>query len=286
MEAQLNQARSRFLEAQARVDTAQAERALAAQELSRLQRLQGSAAFSQARYEDQRQAVEVAAANVAVEEATVARAQADLTLAELELSYTALRAPYDGVVLQRFSEAGAYVTTGAPLLSLIAESALEIEADVPFAQIAGLEADARVAIQLPDGTRHNAQVRAIIPSENPLTRTRAVRFVPELGETQVQIASGQSVTLFLPTGQNGGTALTVHKDAVIPQTGANVVFVVGEGDIAQPRNIEIGRSLGNRFEVLDGLAEGDLAVVRGNERLRPGQAISVERRMDEDRSGQ
>ena len=285
-QVQRDQAAAKLAEAQSAVDTARAEQGLASQELSRLERLQGSAAFSQARYEDQRQTVAVAAARVAAEQASVARAEADLTLAELELSYTAVRAPYDGVVLERHSEAGAYVTNGAPLLSMIAESDLEIEADVPFTQIAGLETNARIAIQLPDGTRHHAVVRAIIPSENPLTRTRAVRFVPKLGETEVQIASGQSVTLFLPTGQNGGSALTVHKDAVIPQTGRNLVFIVGEGDLAEPKEVDIGRSLGDRFEVLNGLAQGDLAVVRGNERLRPGQPIAIERHLDESGVGQ
>jgi len=51
------------------------------------------------------------------------------------------------------------------------------------------------------------------------------------------------------------------------------VFVNEDGK-AVPRTVEIGAALNNSFEVLSGLQEGDAVVVRGNERLRPGQEIA------------
>lgn len=274
MQARRAQAEARLTEAEAGVATARAELNLRWQELNRLEKLQDSPAFSQARYDDQRQTVAVANAEVAAREAAVANAVADLALAELELSYTEIRAPYSGVVVQRFTETGAYVNNGSPLLSMIADGNLEIEADVPYQQIAPLTPDRKVEIELSDGTRHSAKVRAVIPDENPLTRTRAVRFVPELGETVIPIAAGQSAIVLVPSGGEGNRALTVHKDAVIPQTGRTIVFVVKDG-AAEARSIEIGRAFGTRFEVLSGLEPGDLAVVRGNERLREGQPVEI-----------
>jgi hypothetical protein len=50
------------------------------------------------------------------------------------------------------------------------------------------------------------------------------------------------------------------------------VYVAQDG-VAQPRQVEIGAPVGDRFEALSGLSEGDWTVVRGNERLRPGQEI-------------
>jgi multidrug efflux pump subunit AcrA (membrane-fusion protein) len=49
----------------------------------------------------------------------------------------------------------------------------------------------------------------------------------------------------------------------------------GKGRSAFPRTITLGESVGSRFEVLSGLKPGDQVVIRGNERLRPGQKIKI-----------
>ena len=53
-----------------------------------------------------------------------------------------------------------------------------------------------------------------------------------------------------------------------------MVFVIQDGK-ASPRTVQLGEAVGARFEVLGGLKPGDMAVVRGNERLRPGQAVKT-----------
>ncbi len=85
------------------------------------------------------------------------------------------------------------------------------------------------------------------------------------------MAANQSVTVLLPSGQ-GDAVVTVHKDAVIRQGRKAIVFVVEEG-VANPRSLRLGKAVGTRFQVLEGLSAGDLVVVRGNERLRPGQSV-------------
>jgi multidrug efflux pump subunit AcrA (membrane-fusion protein) len=65
----------------------------------------------------------------------------------------------------------------------------------------------------------------------------------------------------------------VPKDALVQGRGGWTVFVAQDGK-AEPRTVQIGVALGERFEVLDGLRDGDMVVTRGNERLRPGQEIA------------
>ena len=117
-----------------------------------------------------------------------------------------------------------------------------------------------------------ARVRAVVPAENTQTRTRKVRFVPEFPPGTKGLASNQSVTLQLPVGRNGNV-VTVHKDAILNRKGDNLVFLVEDGK-AVSRPVRLGEAVGSRFIVLGGLQPGDLVVVRGNERLIPGQAIS------------
>jgi RND family efflux transporter MFP subunit len=261
-------------EARAKQSTAQAQLKLAGQELERLEALKASAAFSQARYDDAKQNAAIFRAQLAEAEAAIATSSAELTLAEIDVADTEIVAPYDGVVIQRMSEAGAYVSVGDPLIRLIADQSLEVEADVPYQRIVGLVPGATLGLTLDDGSSHEAVVRAIVPEENPLTRTRAVRFIPTFNDTERPLAADQSVTVWVPVG-TPRTVLTVHKDAVITEGDRATVFVAN-GDVAEPREISLGEAVGSRYEVLDGLEEGDLVVIRGNERLRPGDKVRID----------
>lgn len=264
--------------ARAELKTRQAEIVLAQQDLNRLEGLKKSAAFSQARFEDALQQVAIAEAGAREAESNVTSARAELRLAEINLEYTRITAPYDGVITRRLSEAGAYASAGDDLVNMIADQSLEVEADVPSNRLLGLIAGSSVDVALDNGMAFRAAVRAIIPNENPLTRTRAVRFIPDFGP-QGQAAAGtlaneQSVTVQVPIGAPR-EIVSVHKDAIIKRPDDTVVFVVTDGQ-AQERSVVLGEAVGSRYEVLDGLADGDLVVVRGNERLQPGAPVQIE----------
>lgn len=260
-------------EAKAELAVKRAEQALAGQNYKRIEKLKKSAAFSQARFEDAKQNVAIARAEARQAETAIAAAAADLSLAEINLYNARVRAPYPGVVVERLTEAGAYVQVGAPVIRMIGDRTLEIEAEVPFQHLAGIEPGIEMRLWLDDGTEHSAVVRALLPSENPLTRTRAVRFVPNIGVTLRSLAHKQSVTLDVPIGPER-LVLTVHKDAIVNRNGKDIVFVA-KGDEVQSRPVQLGTAVGGRMEVLDGLGEGEQVVVRGNERLRPGAKIQI-----------
>ncbi len=260
-------------EVRAELAVKNAELALARQNYKRHEKLKKSAAFSQARFDDAKQNVTIAMAEARQAETAIAAAQADLNLAEINLYNAQVRAPYAGVVTERLTEAGAYVQVGGPVVRMIGDQTLEIEAEVPFRRLAGIEPGVEVRLWLDDGTEHSAVVRALLPSENPLTRTRAVRFVPNIGATLRPLAHDQSVTLDIPIGPER-QVLSVHKDAIVTRQGKDTVFVAKGGEV-QARPVRLGVAVGSRMEVLDGLGEGEQVVVRGNERLRPGAKIQV-----------
>ena len=255
----------------AAVRTMDAELALLAQELERLRKLRTSAAFSQARLEDKLQEVARAESEKIEAQAELRRARANLKLAEINLYNADVRAPFAGVVIRRHTEVGSYVKVGDPLITLLDDRTMEIEADVPAERVRGLEPGTEVRYRLAAGRDLRAAVRAVVPDENPLTRTRIVRFTPRSGFHDDGIAANQSVTLHLPLG-TPREVLTVHKDAVLERKGKSMVYVVN-GETAAPRPVTLGEGVGNRFEVIDGLEQGELVVVRGNERLIPGQKV-------------
>lgn len=266
--------RAEVTETEAVLKTATAELALRSQEMKRLQDLEKSAAFSKARLDDVKQERAMAAGVLAEAQAQLGSAKASLELAMIDLAYAEVRASFPGVVSQRYAQPGAYLEVGDPVVRIIDDLDLEIEADVPTERVTGLTPGVRVHFELNDGSRHDATVRAVVPDENPLTRTRLVRFTPRFNGTSVPFAVNQSLTVEIPIGERRDV-ISVHKDAIINRGGALHVYLVRDG-MAELRKVRIGESVDGRFEVLDGLQPGDSVVVRGNERLHPGQKLQPE----------
>ena len=268
-------AESELAESRADLLNYRAEQELAETEFARQKGLDKSAAFSIARFQDAQKKVAIAAARVRRAEARVQVKLANLNRKKIQLGYASIRAPYSGIVVQRFTEIGSYVRSGDPIAKIIGETSLELEAEVPFNRIGGISDGALVGFSLDDGSEHRATVRAILPSENQLTRTRTVRMVPDFNDKKHDLAEGQSATIRIPIGPVR-PILVVHKDAIVKRNGTSIVFVVQENK-AKSRSLILGESVGSYIEVLDGVKEGEQVVIRGNERLRPGAKVRLDK---------
>jgi RND family efflux transporter MFP subunit len=264
--AEVIQARAKWHAAQAQVD-------LLNQELKRLESLRNSAAFNPARLEDKKQEVVKAMAAVDENAAALRRARAQRDLARLDLHDAVIRAAYPGAITVRHVSPGAFVNPGAPIVTLLDDESVEIEADVPSARIGGLTPGMEVDIAINADVKIHAAVRAIIPDENPLARTRAVRLTPDVSNLKKALVTNQSVTVQVPQGE-ARDVIAVPKDAIVNRQVGPTVFVFENGRV-RPQIVEIGQSFAGKFEVKGGLAAGQQVVVTGNELLRPGQAVRI-----------
>lgn len=270
------QAESQLAESQTRLKTAKAQLALATQDVKRLKGLADSASVSKAAYDDAKQQQNIAFARVNEAEASINSSRANLDLATLNLTYVEIKAPFDGTITEKLTEVGNYLQPGVTVFEIISDSNLELEADIPASLLGGLVRGESLQLKLENGSTHQAELRAIIPEENPRTRTRRVRFHTTLNEDAGELASQQSVTVFVPASA-AKDILSVHKDAVIQRGNNRIVYVAtgSEPITAERRPIKTGAATGQRLEVLEGLEVGERVVIRGNEQLKPGQAISV-----------
>lgn len=261
--------------AQAGIVTAEAVLTLAGQVLRRQERLKGSTAFQQAVYEDR--IAEVARSQGLLRQATAAAAAAEARMARVEydLENAIISAPFTGVVVERMAQPGQYLNLGEAVAKLLDVEGLEIQADVPTELISGVTPGTTVTVEFAGGASSTAKVRVALPVETVSTRTRPVRFETDLAEIPPYlIAVGKSLTLRIPVSVPRDV-LTVPKDALVQGGGGGwMVYAVVDGT-AEARPVTLGQSAGGRLEVLSGLSEGDLVVVRGNERLRPGQQVNA-----------
>ncbi len=269
---QNRQAEARRAEVSAGVATAEARTERALNALNRIEGLRDTTSFSTSRFDEAQGNYFEAQGQLAEAEARVQSAEAALAETRYQLERARITAPFTGIVLDVHTNPGEFISSGAPVVSLLDISAFEVEASVPARYISVLKTGLAVKGTTETGEELDMTVRVLLPVEDPSTRTRPVRFTsPRLLEMP-GTAIGQSLTVSIPISKPRDV-LSVPKDALVQARGGWTVFVSEDGK-AQPRMVQIGVALGDRFEVLDGLAEGDVVVTRGNERLRPGQDIA------------
>lgn len=266
------QADARLAETRAGIATAVSRVDRTTNALARVEGLRGTTSFSSSRFDEAQSDVFEARGQLAEAEARVKTAEADEAETRYQLDRAEIRAPFSGIVLEVNTNPGEFISSGAPVVSLLDTQSFEIEASVPSKYIRVLDPGLHVSGVTEAGEALDLTVRVLLPIENTATRTRPVRFSSPLLTNMQTVAIGQSITVSIPISAPR-EVLSVPKDALVQARGGWTVFVAEEG-LAQPRPVQIGVALGDRFEVLNGLSEGDVVVTRGNERLRPGQAIA------------
>ena len=252
---------------------AMARRDMTALDANRAQQLRSSVAFNQARLDRSKLERQEAEAALAEGSAELARVKAQISAIDLDLNRSVIRAPYPGVVTRRHVEKGAFLSVGAAGVTLLNDQKLEIAADIPAKHARTLSPGTLVVVDMGDGKAYlRARLRTIIPEENALSRTMIGRAV--LLSAPDGMALNRSVTVYIPAGAPR-RVLTVHKDAIVLGSGKGPIVHVVENGTTMPRPVTLGRAVGSRLVVREGLQKGDVVVTRGNERLLPGTKVTV-----------
>ena len=88
--------------------------------------------------------------------------------------------------------------------------------------------------------------------------------------------TGTRFSLKIPVGKSS-PRLLIHKDALISKGQKQIVYIFDKG-LAKQNFVKIGLSIGNKIEIIDGIKEGQLVVIKGNENLRPNQSIKIKKK--------
>jgi RND family efflux transporter MFP subunit len=258
---------SQALALQLRQDDAQVARLTANAELldTQLQRLtalpDGIASRSQ---------VDEAAARLSMARHELEQARAARDRTRHLVDRAVIRAPFPGHVVERIRQLGEFVGAGTEVLRLTDTGNVEVVARAPVADAAHLAVGQAVTVH---GVSSEAasRIRAIVPVGDERSRMLEVRIAMPGDGWPI----GSAVRVELPAARNGGASLVVPRDAVIVRADGAHVFRVGKDNTAERVTVRVGNGDAKRVEVTGALAAGDRVIVRGGERLRPGQAVTV-----------
>jgi len=239
--------------------------------------------------EDQREA---AVSRVRIGEATVAQAEADLAFAEAQLQNTVIRAPFDGVVVKKMAEVGESVapippgvnisTSSGAIVALADLATLEVEADVAEANVAkvGNGQPAEVTVEAIPNRRYEAVLRQVIPTADRTKATVMVKVTILDKDEDLKPEMSAKVTFLEPEKEKptdvsaSAPVVLVPREAVVTRDGKQTVFLVREGK-AQARAVVLGTERQGQVVVREGLAGGEVLVLRPPEGLADGDAVRV-----------
>jgi RND family efflux transporter MFP subunit len=219
---------------------------------------------------------EVEDAQRELREATAAldQAQSASGAANALAGRTIVRAPFNGVVAKRFHNPGDLVEPGSndPILRVIDPAHLEITAAAPIGTLARIVANAPVRIVIPGGEEPiEGSVIARPAAVDPGSVTAAVRVRPA---SVTNLTAGMSVEVEI-LGPEHTAPVLVPTAAVVRDGEATIVMTVGADSKAHRNEVEVGVTGSEAVEIVKGLKAGDKVIVRGQNGLPDGAAVTV-----------
>jgi RND family efflux transporter MFP subunit len=225
------------------------------------------------------------------DQANLQQAQSTTKQAAIDLGYTKVTAPFDGVVTARQVSLGQLVGAGSPtVLATIVEldpiyvnfsvsesDVLRVRADLARsgrteANLLGIAVE--VGLQTESGYPHKGKLDYVAPSVNASTGTLAARASLENGDRA--LLPGYFVRIRIPSPPK--PALLVPDIALGSDQGGRYVLVVNKDNVVEQRKVETEQLVGDLRVIENGLAKDDRVVVGGIMRALPGEKVEAEQR--------
>ena len=212
------------------------------------------------------------------QEAAVSQLEIDVRERAEVVSRHRLLAPFSGVISAKMTEDGEWVETGTPVLELVEIDAVRFDTQAPQERYAELDSETPVTVRFDSAPEREfcSILLTKVPVKDPVSRTFLVRLAVDApSDVMVPGVSGRARFRI----RKDANALTVPRDAIVRQPdGRATAWVVKEESgylKARRHSVRIGGRMSESVEVLEGLAEGQRVVLRGNETLRDGQTVRI-----------
>lgn len=204
----------------------------------------------------------------------VAQGDLDVARARLaqnsdQLARTRVLAPFDGVVVERLMQPGERVADGRVVVRLVNQQRLEVVARAPLEYFAFSQVGE--SLQLKAGTEElMATIRTVVAVGDENTHQFEIRLDLEGQPFHV----GRTVRVAVPS-DDSRQVLTVPRDALVLRPEGATIFLIDAKQQAKQVAVSTGLGSGDWIEVSGDVSAGDRVVIRGNERLQPGQAVEI-----------
>lgn len=254
---QITQAQSAYQQARASLRDATAD-------YNRFTKLYKEKAVSKQQFDKIRLQYQVAQENLAA-------AQAGLKQAKDQLNYANVKAPFDGVIVEKMATEGSLAAPGNPVVVMENLTSLSVQTQVSNDLYAVLRIGDKAKVKI-DGIEQpfEGTIYTLVSAADPATRTHTVKLsLPDVNDinsgtfARVSFKKGERNTMMLP------------ESAIIKRAGIDGVFVIEDGK-AYFHMVRLGAKLDKMVEVQSGLFVGDKVVVSNNAELLNGDKVAAQ----------
>lgn len=251
-----------FDRAAANLKRLQADMVFRDQEVARFEELAARDNASRARLQEVVARREMLRHEITDAEATLERARGDL-------ERTKIRAPFAGHVVARLANKGEYLSVGEEVVRFVDTENMEVAIPAPIAIAQYLKTGSNVTVTDARGM-HSLPIRTVVPVGDSVSRMVEVRLSADAADWVV----GTPVKVSLPKGV-AFRSVAVPRDALVLKGSSVYLFKIDDDMKAQQVSADINATVGLWVSLKQGVQAGDQIVIRGAERLQPGQSVVV-----------
>ena len=274
--AALTRADAAIAQAHSMIEQAEAAVTEARASFERAKPLRQSGYLSESLYDQRAAAARTTAAQLVsardglrLAEAVKQEAQAQRREIEWRLSNTQVTAPRSGIISRRAARIGALAAGAAePMFRIIADSEIEIDANVIEADLANIAPGQSATIEVAGASNVMGHVRLVSPEVDRMTRLGTAKiFIGDRADLRIgAFARAHVVT-------REGSGITVPSAAILYSTDSRPSVLVVRGDRTEARDVTTGLRSGDLIEISKGLTEGELVVAKAGTFLRDGDRV-------------
>lgn len=199
--------------------------------------------------------------------------QATFDLARLELDYTEIRAPIDGIISERFIKIGNTIDVNAKTFQVTSLEPLISYLHIPEREYRRIDPNQAASIQIDalQGAKFDATVARVSPVVDPETGTFKITI--EVSDPSRRLKPGMFGRISI-VYDSRANVLQIPRSAIIEGAESSYVYVIS-GDAVEKRFIQTGYAAGGFIEITDGVQDDDEIVYVGHTNLKDGSKVSV-----------
>ncbi len=192
-----------------------------------------------------------------------------------QLSYANIRAPFNGVVTNKFINTGDMANPGMPLLEVESPGTYQVLAMVPESEILDIQKNNKVDVQLKTLDKIvGGEITEISTSARNTGGQYMVKVL--LDASDANILSGMYATVQFPVAQEASKAIMIPNDALVHRGQLTGIYTVSQNNTAVLRWVRLGRTFGEKVEVLSGLSADEEYIIKAEGKLYNGVKVSVQ----------
>ena len=255
----------------------QLEEAISQSSAAKQDLIAAQADYEMARKGPRQEKIAQATARVAVQLALIRQIEDRIAL-------HTLKAPFDGYVVVRHNEVGGWAMAGKPVVEMIELNPIEIEVFVSedFVTHVHRGMSATISIEALQGKHLTGEVVYVVPQADLRSRTFPVKIqlTNPIENDQPLIKAGMFARVTL-SSESQQKRMLVPKDSLVLQGEQRLIYLIQPANNSsgphrvRPVPVELGVAEGEWIEISGNIKAGELVVVKGNERLRPQQTVSI-----------